>query len=194
MSKLFEQVVALYIASNRRESARELASFRDEVDLPSAVKRAALAEDRAGKRLRHQWRLKRQVLVESASRLRRRAEALRTAGSFEQLHSEVERCIGVIAGIGPLTVYDTALRIGAFLHHEPELVYLHAGTREGARHVTTKWREKTVAKSDLPAAFQCLKAREIEDCFCIYEEALRTGRLNMPASCAPKAGTRRCAQ
>jgi hypothetical protein len=30
-------------------------------------------------------------------------------------------------------VYDIAHRIGAYLRREPEAVYLHAGTREGAR-------------------------------------------------------------
>ena len=35
--------------------------------------------------------------------------------------------------IGDLTVYDISTRIGAFLKLEPNRIYLHAGTRIGAR-------------------------------------------------------------
>jgi hypothetical protein len=44
------------------------------------------------------------------------------------------RCeIGLIAGIGRLTVYDVATRIGAHVDLAPERAYLHAGTATGAK-------------------------------------------------------------
>jgi hypothetical protein len=37
--------------------------------------------------------------------------------------------------IGEPTVYDTALRIGCYLNKFPEVVYLHSGTRIGAKNL-----------------------------------------------------------
>ncbi len=62
-----------------------------------------------------------------------RPDALRKCGAFAELHGLVEREIGSMRGIGALTVYDVAHRIGAFLGKPPGLVYLHAGTRERFR-------------------------------------------------------------
>ena len=70
-------------------------------------------------------------------------------------------------GIGELAVYDIACRIGAFLGFRPDRVYLHAGTREGARALGL--RGASVRKIDLPGAFGCLSPAEIEDCLCIYK-------------------------
>ncbi|MEK7411500.1 MAG: hypothetical protein AAB327_09000, partial [Actinomycetota bacterium] len=41
--------------------------------------------------------------------------------------------VGHFDDLGPLYVYDTALRIGAKKGQMPKVVYLHAGTREGAK-------------------------------------------------------------
>jgi hypothetical protein len=49
--------------------------------------------------------------------------------SFDELFQMVDNAIGGIHGIGPLTVYDTACRIGEYLNLKPEKIYLHAGTR-----------------------------------------------------------------
>jgi hypothetical protein len=38
-----------------------------------------------------------------------------------------------MCGIGTLTASDTALRIGGFLKLQPDRVYLHAGTKDGAK-------------------------------------------------------------
>jgi hypothetical protein len=109
------------------------------------------------------------VLRKSARRLVSRAGALGAATSFNLLYGEVNRQIGSIRGIGPWVVYDTALRIGPFLGLEPEHVYLHRGTREGARQVTPKWRQLTLEVTDLPEAFRTLRPHEIEDCLCVYK-------------------------
>ena len=79
--------------------------------------------------------------------------------------------IGGIHGIGELAVYDIACRIGAFLGLSPERVYLHAGTREGARALGL--RGASVRKMDLPRAFGRLSPGEIEDCLCIYNADIR---------------------
>jgi hypothetical protein len=77
-----------------------------------------------------------------------------------------------IPGIGELTVYDTALRIGAHFGLEPERVYVHAGTREGARALGFENRRTTIDMNELPEPLQRLSAREAEDMLCIYKHSL----------------------
>ena len=96
--------------------------------------------------------------------------------SFGELHDAVDAAIGKFKGIGELTVYDIAVRIGAFLRLEPEVVYLHAGTRAGASTLGLG-RGATVLRIDeLPAPFRRLRPREIEDCLCIYKSQLNEAK------------------
>jgi hypothetical protein len=99
------------------------------------------------------------------------AEKIRSCENFADLHELVRREIGRIAGIGRLTVYDVATRIGAHLRLAPERVYLHAGTAEGAKSLGIDAGE-SVSRSALPGAFRRLSAYEIEDCLCRYKRQL----------------------
>ena len=86
-----------------------------------------------GKRHYHQRRIPGAALEKSRERLLAELTALRGAKTFDELFKLVNTLIRPIPGIGELAVYDTALRIGACFKLEPEKVYVHAGTREGAR-------------------------------------------------------------
>jgi len=70
--------------------------------------------------------------------------------------------------IGPLTVYDTALRIGARLGLSPQKVYLHAGTRHGAAVLGFGPDRPSISLSELPKPLDELNAEEAEDVLCIY--------------------------
>jgi hypothetical protein len=82
----------------------------------------------------------------------------------------VEGEIGSIKGIGALTVYDIALRIGAHFGQAPMHVYVHAGTRTGARafNITGDLFDPKI----LPKSFSRLAPSEIEDCLCIHKDEL----------------------
>jgi hypothetical protein len=67
-------------------------------------------------------------------------------------------------------VYDIAHRIGAYFGKLPENVYLHAGTRIGARAFNIKG--DSIDPKTLPKPFLWLSPAEIEDCLCIYREEL----------------------
>jgi hypothetical protein len=69
-------------------------------------------------------------------------------------------------------IYDTAVRIGAKLDMSPDRVYLHAGTRAGARVLGLEWRADSVELSALPSAFRGLPGFEVEDILCIYKHDL----------------------
>jgi hypothetical protein len=149
----------------------QLRSFISEPTLSSAIERAGRAETPEGRRYHHQCRLSPAVLKLAAKHLRN--APLRKAKSFNELHQIVEQAIGSIRGIGVLMVYDTALRIGAKLDFLPLSVYVHRGTKIGARALGLNWRASIIEVRDIPRELHVLKPHEIEDCLCIFKNRFR---------------------
>lgn len=161
----YRAVVQDYIDRWRRPATDEFKDFRKLTCLAAAIERAA------EKGHNHQRRIKRDSLNAAACTLSRSASRLKGSGDFKELITQVERLLNPLSGIGEVTIYDIATRIGAYLRFYPELVYLHAGTREGAKHLGFT-RRGWIRRDELPAAFRRLKPYEIEDCLCIYKDAL----------------------
>jgi hypothetical protein len=159
--------------------------YRGLNDLETAVKSAALAEDLVGKSYRkegdgkvrrhgHQRRIKRSVL-ENARRVlvsKSNIQKFKSCRSFEEIFELVAQCCDQIPGTGPLYVYDTALRIGAFTKKLPKLVHLQAGALLGARALGFDVKKSPLPVSDFPKVMQCFAPHEIEDFLCIYKEFL----------------------
>lgn len=150
-------------------------------DLQAAVLHAALAINPNGKRHSHQWCLREEALQEGANLLSAERELLRSA-SFCELFSTASRIADTVAGLGEMWAYDTAERISAFLGVEPDAVYVHRGTRTGAKALGLPWRRDRLTSMDLPAELRSLSFGEVEDFLCIYKDAFRGGRH--PVSCA----------
>src|SRR6266498_1169290 len=112
----------------------------------------------------------------SRRRLLESMQALRQAGSFDELFELIAATIGQIRRIGPLAVYDTALRIGARFGLQPAKVYLHAGTRMGAKGLGLDSTADAIEMGELPAELRTLTAREVEDALCIYKDEFTTAR------------------
>jgi hypothetical protein len=175
------EIVADYRAEYQARAGRELEFFRIQRNFREAISRASLAQGPGGKRLSHQRRIPRATLQESQARLLAAAKELQAATTFEELHEIVREELATLRGIGELTVYDTALRIAAWRRLEPSVVFLHAGTRVGARALGLATTEHHHPLSDIPRALACLKAHEIEDVLCIYKEHL-AGLSSLPAN------------
>ncbi len=173
-------VVQRYIDRHRPGGASELDAFRRPISLRDCIRQAGLARIGIGKkskRLDHQRRIPPDILRNWASALVRREGLIHSCRSFEALHDLLDRESRRFWKNAELTVYDTALRIGAYLGLEPEQVYLHAGTREGARAMGVDRGRRTIRPRELPKAFWRLKPHEIEDCLCIYKDALKKLRF-----------------
>ena len=123
-----------------------------------------------GKRHPHQYRIRPAALAEARRRLL--AADLRTAETFDELHDMVAATVRGIWKDAKLTIYDIAHRIGAYLGLAPERVYLHRGTRKGARALGLGRGRATLELHELPGEFGRLTAAEAEDCLCIYKEHL----------------------
>jgi hypothetical protein len=89
---------------------------------------------------------------------------------FDALHALVLRLIDPIPRIAELTVYDTSLRIGAKLGLYPRTVYLHRGSRDGARALGLDRHAPFLRVEELPQPFRRLEPFEVEDCLCIYKK------------------------
>ena len=159
-----------YIKRHRERAARELEEFSYAAcSVEYAVSRVALAQLPNGKKHPHQYRVPDATLEENRRVLLENLDMLRHATSFDELFGVVEDLTDPIKGIGELTVYDTALRIGARFNCQPQRVYLHAGTRHGAQALGFDPRCQTIEMDQLPEPMQRLSAREAEDLLCIYK-------------------------
>lgn len=163
----YAEVVSAYIRDHRDAGQDERRFYAMQSSLADAVEAAALSELPDGKRHPHQRRIPGRVLRQAATTLTNASFAVAT---FDELHEVVRTTIGPLRGIGELAVYDVAYRIGAHLGLEPDKVYLHAGTREGARALDLGGA--TLWKDELPKAFHRLSVGEIEDCLCSYKDDL----------------------
>lgn len=168
-----DAVVDDYISRCRDRADGESRWFAIQKSLDAAIENAGMARAPSGKRLSHQRRIPKAVLRVWTDELMASAPRIKKADTFAKLHDLIAAKARELHGIGQLSVYDTARRLGAFLRLEPERVYLHAGTREGARLFGLADRD-WLLPSDLPRSFRRLTAGEIEDCLCIYRDELAT--------------------
>lgn len=97
---------------------------------------------------------------------------LKKCKNFFDLYKKVKKIN--VRGIGELSKYDTATCIGCKNGIYPLVVYLHAGTAEGAKALgvvgTTATKEQFVEICD---AFERLEPIQIEDFLCIFKSCLQ---------------------
>lgn len=93
--------------------------------------------------------------------------------NFDELHEFLGSAFSRIRGLGPLYTYDTALRLGFFLKLAPERVYLHAGTRKGARALGFR-NSDSVEVAALPEELTILPPHEIENFLCIFKPRIKS--------------------
>jgi hypothetical protein len=168
----YEEIVAEFIRTRRRPLRDFLQGCKKQPDMASAITHAILPDGRKHSR---QYRISFEMLDKAMRCLQRVKANLEKASDFDGLHATVEDTIGRTRGIGSLTVYDIALRIGAFLGKALTKVYLHGGTRVGAAMLDFKG--KMLDPKKLDPAFARLSAAELEDCLCHYRDCLRNGGI-----------------
>lgn len=167
-----EEIVTHYIKHERKRAEENLDFFRKCASLSEAIKRATLARTSKGTKHPHQQRITQDVLQESCVCLMAHEEALQGCASFAELHDLINNLLLPIQGIGILTIYDTALHIGAYLELLPTQVYIHRGVRNGLRALGYNVKQRpTITLAELPTAFRLLQPYEIEDCLCIYKDS-----------------------
>lgn len=124
--------------------------FTQHTSLESAISDATLSMDWEGKRFSHQHRLKKAILESAKKKLLSIASKLRACTTFEELHDLIGNALKSVDGAGELYVYDVSLRIGSKLELFPRKVFLHAGTRQGARALGLNGQMSWVEMDALP--------------------------------------------
>jgi len=173
-----------YISRFRPRAKAEARHYAQGSDA-ERIQRAALAENSAGLKHKHQWRIPPAALAKFSTRLKERLFDITQAASFAELLAilESER----IKGVAELTVYDTAIRIGRGQALEPKEVYLHAGTRKGAKRLGLNVKRPSIPRNEFLADFDGLSAAEIEDLLCTYAPYMGPNAevFQRPGSCTP---------
>jgi hypothetical protein len=157
-------IVDEYLKVHARHIEREHQTFR-RFSLGEAIRKATSKEFGT-----HQRRIRLGALSRFRDRLLAQKSELAKAQDFRSLHSVVLRAR--VRGIGSLTTYDVARRIGARQGIYPSEVFLHAGARRGAQGLN--FIGKTLAMDEIRKmhALANLQPYQIENLFCIYEESL----------------------
>ena len=166
----YDAVVAGYIREHRPGALAERESFARELTFESAVRRAALGLTVDGKIHSHHRQVWGHARRAWADHLLGHIELLRSVEIFGRLFNQVESL--AIPRIAEMTIDDSAYRIGANLGLEPEVVYLHRGTRKGARLLGLGKGRPHLRPEELPPPFWVLQPYEIEDCLCIYRRVI----------------------
>jgi hypothetical protein len=169
-----------YKATRRQKIQEQLEWFAEHSSLESAISDAALAIDQRGKRFGHQHRIRKIVLQSAKEKLLSIKTELVQCTSFEELHALIASALEPIDGAGKLYIYDVALRIGARIGEKPGLrpqnVFLHAGTRKGAKALGLNSQLSWLVKDSLPGWLRELEPYEVEDFLCIYKKGLADPR------------------
>ncbi|PBC72513.1 hypothetical protein [Fibrobacter intestinalis] len=107
-------------------------------NIDTAIREACFFHNKKDKLEPHQYRIRKiakQAFFENVSKIKK---AILKCQDFKGLHDLLEKCKPKY--LGPLAIYDAALRLGIFLqkqnpncNFEPQEVYLHRGTEEGAK-------------------------------------------------------------
>ncbi len=166
-----------------REKTDQVVEYcRQAEDFPTAVRIAVESRDAQGKHHNHQSKVDINARRKFGRRIIRQAQrGALPMTDFDELHDALDEIKPY--GIGPVTVYDVATRIGAFLGIEPTSVYMHAGVRQGFNamvyaldrigHPKADWffrnmRRDKVPVNNFPRPWDRLPADDVEDMLCTY--------------------------
>jgi hypothetical protein len=165
-----ESLVADFRKHHRPNSARETRFFRTMPSMGLAIHHVAMAVDGDGRCFDHQFHIVQPARRRAKTVLHQAESKILTCRSFHELHSLFLELLSPIKGLGEMYIYDAALRMGAYVKLSPDFVYLHRGTRWGARAlgIDVSRGRPYVEKKELPEALRKLSADNLESFLCIY--------------------------
>jgi hypothetical protein len=175
---------------DRKKTDQVIEFCRTAPDLRTAIKRAVRSRDAGGKHHNHQSKVDITARMTFGNRIWgkrvtvyniKRKPPQFTHLKFDLLHDLFDHIKPF--GIGPVTVYDVAVRVGAYLDIEPHSVYLHAGVRQGLKaleaatlgQVHPDWfQQGKVPVHLMPGPLGHMKADDVEDILCTYRQVFES--------------------
>lgn len=170
VEKRLSKIIKVYKKYKAENPDSWIEFAKKQKNLKAAIRVSSLSINHDNKRNPHQYRLEQKTLNATCDELLLLERKLKAARSFDELYQLIMSID--VYGLGPLTRYDIATRIGAYLKLYPDRIYLHAGTRTGAKVLLGKVDGEYILKSDLPKPFRSrdLQCSEIEDILCIFKD------------------------
>ncbi len=140
-----------------------------------AVERACASKRENGKMFAHQVKVREIDRQNFCIEILANGVAQRVK-TFDEMHDLLEQIALDVHGIGPVTIYDVAVRIAAYRGIKVTSLYLHAGVRIGWHrlHGHRSPNVKRIPRNQLPKALQVLDTDSIEDFLCGYRESLKS--------------------
>ena len=126
----------------------------------------------------HQYCISKAAINNAVKNLKKARILSTKYNNFEVLYDDVRNAIANIKGIGDLTVYDTALRLGFIMFPivlPNEYIYLARGAKRGAEKLLGKAVHYREHISIFMPYFGNLSPHFIEDFLCVMEDFLCTG-------------------
>lgn len=174
-TKCLEKLVQQYTAEEGKNKActsdPEIVYFKGFLTLESLIEKIWTLPD--GKRHFHQRRLSSSVLEKVKSNLLVSIPSIKRCKTFEEIRGIVEECSE--RGFGELGKYDTSYRLGMWrdINIMPEKVYLHSGTRQGAKALGLNVSRDSISVMEFPAPLDRLTAYQLEDFLCHYKDEIK---------------------
>ncbi len=172
-------MVADWLVRHKRNLHVELNYYRG-MTLDDVIYFSCRGRGIHGVKLSHQKRLNLESLDLFAMNVLTKRLPLQKAITFDNVFSVLDPIGKNISDIGPLAVYDAALRIGWFLRLLPDQVFIQTGSLKGASNLEKKGLliipcgARSLPKASFPKPLQTLEPFEIENFLCVNKELLRT--------------------
>src|SRR5436309_3165248 len=112
---MWPAILRHYDHHHRPRVEQERTWFANSASLEEAISRATLATNERGKRFGHQRRIPKAALQKARTALLNEKDTINKARDFDELFTMIDVALLDIYRIGPLYVYDTALRISYYL-------------------------------------------------------------------------------
>jgi hypothetical protein len=188
----YEEIVEEYRWRFRPHTEAELAWFRSQPSLRAALRMAAFALKENGKRYSHQRWLKDETAEMALDVMLAHEKEIAAAPDFDALHALLTNLLAGVPGAREMYAYDAAFRIGAKVGKLPSRVYLHRGTRDGARALGFDPEREHIDMNELPVPLRGLDAFEAEDVLCLHKAELGSAGTRRPLAHAPPRPRRGC--
>jgi hypothetical protein len=159
-----------YVSSEHQLSLEKIKKYyQDLKKLEDVIKLAPKGVTSGLMKHPHQKRIPNSILNRFTLKLLRKKKEIQLVSNFKSLYLLIDH--NKISGIGDLTVYDTALRIGFYLKVYPTKLFVQAGSKIGyMRLVNVSHVSNPVDNGCIPECLRKVKKYHLENFLCIYKE------------------------